>query len=375
MPPVTGRREASPPVAGDCDTTEVAVLGVDVEIEAVGAARMREKGTVVDASLCVNRDWARGGELSAHLAALAERLFSTGTSSCWRGGETCGRRDRKQKLSVEEREREAKWFGAIQIVNVIELASFVIGRSATYRQPENFPAACCFSIPPTILPSQRPTCLVIYSCTTVVRLYEPRSKSVLGPIPRNASMALNSSPAIACIGVLSKHDQPLHISLLPPHNTAPNASLEFLFLLNSCLDIFDLRARTTKLLDSDLGLLQAIDERLACYGWLTNTGIKFIIVVDMMGRPAPNPADEDAPKDKRRFPPTVGLREAELKPAFRAVQTAYVHLMLNPFYMPDERTPLQVANYGGKSPEITSKKFINEIQRIGKAWYPGIGAI
>ena len=189
-------------------------------------------------------------------------------------------------------------------------------------------------------------------------------------------MALNSSPAIACIGILSKHDQPLHISLFPPHNTtAPNANLEFLFLLNSCLDIFDLRART-KILDSDLGLLQAIDDRLACYGWLTNTGIKFIIVVDMMGRPPPDSSQDSGSKDKRRLAPAaVGLRDAELKPAFRAVQTAYIHLMLNPFYMPDERTPLQVANYGGKSPEITSKKFISEIQRIGKTWYPGIGSV
>lgn len=140
------------------------------------------------------------------------------------------------------------------------------------------------------------------------------------------------------------------------------------FLLNSCLDIFDLRARA-KTLDQDLGLLQAIDERLAAYGWLTNTGIKFIIVVDMMGRPPP--PDED----KRRFPPVVGLRDADLKPAFRAVQTAYIQLMLNPFYSPDDRTPLQIANYGGKNPEITSKRFINELQRIGKVWTPGIASI
>ncbi|KIX04944.1 uncharacterized protein Z518_05815 [Rhinocladiella mackenziei CBS 650.93] len=140
------------------------------------------------------------------------------------------------------------------------------------------------------------------------------------------------------------------------------------FLLNSCLDIFDIRSQT-KTVDQDLGLLQAIDERLAAYGWLTNTGIKFIIVVDMMGRP---PAPDE---DKKWFPPVVGLRDADLKPAFRAVQTAYIQLMLNPFYAPDDRTPLQIANCGGKSPEITSKRFINELQRIGKAWTPGIASI
>ncbi|KIW52229.1 hypothetical protein PV05_07888 [Exophiala xenobiotica] len=178
-------------------------------------------------------------------------------------------------------------------------------------------------------------------------------------------MALNSSPAIACIGIIGKHDNPLHISLFPPHE---DEDLDMQFLLNSCLDIFDIRSKT-KTLDQDLGLLQAIDERLAAYGWLTNTGVKFIIVVDMMGRP---PAPDE---DKRKFPPAVGLRDAELKSAFRAVQTAYIQLMLNPFYAPEDRTPLQIANYGGNSPEITSKRFTNELQRIGRAWTPGIASI
>lgn len=155
------------------------------------------------------------------------------------------------------------------------------------------------------------------------------------------------------------------MSLFPPHE---QEELDMMFLLNSCLDIFDIRARA-KTLDQDLGLLQAIDERLATYGWLTNTGIKFIIVVDMMGRP---PAPEE---DKRRFPPAVGLRDADLKPAFRAVQNAYIQLMLNPFYAPDDRTPLQIANFSGKSPEISSRKFINELQRIGSVWTPGMPVV
>lgn len=83
--------------------------------------------------------------------------------------------------------------------------------------------------------------------------------------------------------------------------------LDFSFLINSCLDIFEIR-QNNKSVDQDLGLLQAVDERLATYGWLTNTGVKFIIVVDMAGRP---PAQDG---DKKRGAPIVGLRDADLKP-------------------------------------------------------------
>jgi trafficking protein particle complex subunit 2 len=160
-------------------------------------------------------------------------------------------------------------------------------------------------------------------------------------------------------------DNPLHISLFPPHQ---NEMLDMSFLLHSCLDVFDIRMRS-KTVNQDLGLLQAVDERLATYGWLTNTGVKFIIVVDMAGRPPPSDADT------RKVAPIVGLRDSDLKPAFRALQTAYIQLLLNPFYTPDTMTPLQLANSAGRSAQITSKRFISEVQRIGKAWFPGVQSI
>ena len=83
--------------------------------------------------------------------------------------------------------------------------------------------------------------------------------------------------------------------------------LDMSFLLNSSLDIFDIR-QNNNTLDQDLGFLQAIDERLATYGWLTNTGVKFVIAVDMAGRPV-NP-DED----KKKAPLVTGLRDSDLKP-------------------------------------------------------------
>lgn len=181
-------------------------------------------------------------------------------------------------------------------------------------------------------------------------------------------MALGSTPAIACIGIIGQHDNPLHIALFSPHE---NDELEMSFLLNSSLDIFDIRLRN-KTIGQDLGLLHAVDERLATYGWLTNTGIKFIIAVDMMGRP---PAEAMSNASARNLPPVLGLRDADLRPAFKAIQSAYIALLMNPFYTPEVRTPMQTMQATGKSAQITSKKFKTEMHRIGKIWYPGISLI
>jgi hypothetical protein len=132
-----------------------------------------------------------------------------------------------------------------------------------------------------------------------------------------------AQPSIACIGVIGKHvsrckysqatlgqnlswtqNNPLHISLFPAEERAP---LEYQFLLSSCLDIFEARL-PHKTADQDFGLLQAVDERLAMYGWLTNTGVKFVIVVDMEGRPATAQDGKAAT--------VVGLRDADLKPVW-----------------------------------------------------------
>ncbi|KAJ4988208.1 AFG1-like ATPase [Stagonosporopsis vannaccii] len=156
-------------------------------------------------------------------------------------------------------------------------------------------------------------------------------------------------PSICCIGYIGKHNNPLHISLFPAEERAP---LEFQFLLSSCLDIFEARL-PYKTADQDFGLLQAVDERLAMYGWLTNTGVKIVIVVDMEGRPA-TALDSKAAT-------AVGLRDADLKPAFRALQTAYIKLLRNPFYNPDEHSPVQAdAEQKIGSTQITSRSFIQE---------------
>lgn len=115
------------------------------------------------------------------------------------------------------------------------------------------------------------------------------------------------SPSIACIGIIGRSNQPLHISLFPATGTGSSPSernkLEFSFMLNSCLDIFEARM-PSKGLTHDFGLLHALDERIAMYGWQTNTGVKFVIVIDMEGAAA----------EGGRVTAGLGLRNSDLTP-------------------------------------------------------------
>jgi hypothetical protein len=50
------------------------------------------------------------------------------------------------------------------------------------------------------------------------------------------------------------------------------------------------------------------------------------------------------------------------------MQTAYIKLLQNPFYDPDEHSPPN--GVGGK--KITSRKFAEDMKRIGDSWIPGV---
>lgn len=146
--------------------------------------------------------------------------------------------------------------------------------------------------------------------------------------------------------------------------------LQFSLLLSSSLDVFDLRLRTAAgaSVSGDLGLLHAVDERLAVYGFETNTGTRFVVVVDMRGRRADG---RGASSKGGAAAAVVGLREGEMKPIFKAMQTAYVKLLQNPFYDPDEHSP--PTGIGGK--RITSRLFAQDLKRIGETWIPGLTSL
>ena len=181
-----------------------------------------------------------------------------------------------------------------------------------------------------------------------------------------------------------RQNNPLHISIFPSYDPATRAfapirtPLQFSLLLSSTVDVFDLRARHNAAsnvgLSGDLGLLHAVDDRLAAYGFETNTGVRLVCVVDMRGRRVDgSAATTGLGGGGGGGGPAVrpGLRDAELKPAFRAMQAAYVRLLQNPFYEPDEHSPL-----GGKGGRrITSRRFAEDMRRIGEGWTPGVTSL
>ncbi|GAB1316266.1 Longin-like domain-containing protein [Madurella fahalii] len=187
-------------------------------------------------------------------------------------------------------------------------------------------------------------------------------------------------PSIACLGVIGRNNNPLHTSIFPSYDPQTNTfrpvrtPLQFSLILSSTLDVFELRARQNAAagvgLTGDFGLLHAVDDRLAAYGFETNTGTRFVVIVDMRGRRIDGAIAAglvDA-REKRIAGAATGLREGEMRPVFKAMQAAYIRLMQNPFFEPDEHSP--PAGHGGK--KITSRKFAEDMRRIGENWTPGV---
>lgn len=89
----------------------------------------------------------------------------------------------------------------------------------------------------------------------------------------------------------------------------------------SALDIFESRSKPNSSsggnLSGDFGLLHAIDERLAAYGFETNTGVRFVVIVDMRGRFINEMASPAGKGPGQLGSAGLGLRDGEMKPVSR----------------------------------------------------------
>ncbi|NP_001279440.1 trafficking protein particle complex subunit 2-like protein [Callorhinchus milii] len=120
-----------------------------------------------------------------------------------------------------------------------------------------------------------------------------------------------------CVSVIAKQNYPLYIKTVPMEK-----QLKFHYTVHTSLDVVEekISAVGKALVDQRelyLGLLYPTED-YKVYGYVTNTKVKFIIVVDSSN---------------------IALRDNEIRSMFRKLHNSYTDIMCNPFYTPGE--PIQ----------------------------------
>uniref|UniRef100_A0A0A9W9R9 Trafficking protein particle complex subunit 2-like protein n=1 Tax=Lygus hesperus TaxID=30085 RepID=A0A0A9W9R9_LYGHE len=132
-----------------------------------------------------------------------------------------------------------------------------------------------------------------------------------------------------CIAIIGKENAPKYVAC-----TEKDQELDFHYKVHSSLDIIEEKLSATSLTkgtdlrEQCLGLLYATEEH-KIYGYVTNTKIKIVIVIDANH---------------------TGLRDNEIRAMFRKLHGAYADAVCNPFYIPGD--------------PITSKKFCETVHSL-----------
>ncbi|RIB16515.1 Sedlin [Gigaspora rosea] len=126
-----------------------------------------------------------------------------------------------------------------------------------------------------------------------------------------------SNIKIQCIAIIGKMNNPLYIK----NFSTTHPDLKYHYIAHTSIDVIEERVSTSpEASDTYLGLLYAMED-LAVYGYLTNTRVKFVVVLSV---------------------PDAVIKNSDMKS------------VCNPFY-----------NLDGKK-SIVSKRFITAIDAIGK---------
>ncbi|XP_077982556.1 trafficking protein particle complex subunit 2-like protein [Glandiceps talaboti] len=117
-----------------------------------------------------------------------------------------------------------------------------------------------------------------------------------------------------CVAVIAKENYPLYIKTIPTEN-----ELKFHYTVHTCLDVVEEKVSSVSKSVNDLrelylGLLYPTED-YKVYGYVTNTKVKFVIVVETSN---------------------TTLRDNEIRSMFRKLHNAYTDMLCNPFYIPGE---------------------------------------
>ena len=115
-----------------------------------------------------------------------------------------------------------------------------------------------------------------------------------------------------CIAVIAKENYPLYIRTA----TAPNESilseqnLKYWYTIHTSLDVVEEKTRKTDFKDLYLGLLYLIED-FRIYGYVTNSKIKFLVVIETSNQQ---------------------YHDTEIKIMFKKLHSSYISNVCNPFY-------------------------------------------
>ncbi|EDV21193.1 Trafficking protein particle complex subunit 2-like protein [Trichoplax sp. H2] len=116
-----------------------------------------------------------------------------------------------------------------------------------------------------------------------------------------------------CVAVIARDNYPLYI-----RTAEPDHELKFHYIAHTSLDVIEEKLATLTKTTSDmrelyLGILYPTED-YKVYGYVTNTKIKFVVVVDASG---------------------INYRDTEMRAIFRKLHHAYSDVISNPFYTPE----------------------------------------
>ncbi|KNC98983.1 uncharacterized protein SPPG_09330 [Spizellomyces punctatus DAOM BR117] len=135
--------------------------------------------------------------------------------------------------------------------------------------------------------------------------------------------------SVNCIAIIGKLNNPLYIK----NFSQSHQDLKYHYIAHTSIDIIEERiSAAAKHTDQYLGLLYAMED-LAVFGYITNTRIKFILVISL--------AD-------------VIIKDQDMKNLFRRIHNAYVNLVSNPFYDPDSKKPIVSTRFEQAMREIAT---------------------
>ncbi|RGB34131.1 Sedlin [Rhizophagus diaphanus] len=137
-----------------------------------------------------------------------------------------------------------------------------------------------------------------------------------------------SNIKIQSIAIIGKQNNPLYIK----NFSLSHPDLKYHYIAHTSCDVIEERvgAAGSEAADTYLGLLYAMED-LDVYGYITNTRVKFVVVLSV----------------------TDAIKNTDMKNLFKRIHNAYINQVCNPFY-----------NLDGKK-SIVSKRFVAAIDAIG----------